>query len=112
MQVPRELIHDVSCRMQRNNSFCEALSLAKMMANYLCDYQKKIRIFSKRRRTFLGALSRGEPQSRLVVLAEKLRHAKLQVFQSRQIVSQDGMEQWQSMSSEEIINRYRKPQGS
>lgn len=30
------------------------------MANYLCDYHKKTRIFSKRLRTLRGAINRGE----------------------------------------------------
>ena len=78
------------------------------MANYLCDYQKKTRIFSKRLRTLRGAINRGETEERLMILAEKLRYAKLQVFQARDGAPEDGSEQWQSMSSQEIINKYRK----
>lgn len=83
------------------------------MANYICNYQKKNKIFAKRERALEGAIKRNESPEHLAVLAEKLRQSKLQAIKAivgsrNQVASRCTVEKWLVMTLEEIIQMYRK----
>jgi len=78
------------------------------MSNYVSGGQKRDKAAAKRERSLMGAIKRGESEGRLLVLAEKLREAKLQACRARRSEHSTSTEKWQSITPQEILKKYRR----
>ena len=93
------------------------------MPAYVANHEKKKRIFAKRERELIHAIKNCFPDDKVLVAAEKLREAKMNVFKcdfSKCSINQPHtfspekvatntpkVQIWLSMSSDDIIEMYR-----
>jgi len=88
------------------------------MSNYIPNYQKANRVFSKRETQLKHAIKNGYTQEKIVKAAERLREAKLKAFKARfahesvlqatSYVPDEQAKQWEELPVEEIIDKYRR----
>ena len=76
------------------------------MSNYLPDGKKKDRIATKCERALLGAIKHDEDESRILLLAQRLKEAKKRACIAKR--QDDGRDKWAMLSIEDVIQRYRK----
>ena len=76
------------------------------MSNYLPDGKKNDRVATKCKRALLGAIKHGESESRILLLAQRLKEAKIKAcVVNRQ---DEGRDKWEALSVDEVIRKYRK----
>src|SRR5687768_3198931 len=88
----------------------------KAMAGYAPNHRKQHKLFQKRERELLHAISAGVAADKLQEAVENLRHAKLQILKSHfahksvlppsSYVPSKTAKFWQSLSQEQILNMY------
>jgi hypothetical protein len=86
------------------------------MAGYAPNHLKQRKLFQKRERELLHAISAGLSAEKLTEAVENLRHAKLQtykshfahksVLQAQSYVPSKPAKLWQSLSQEQILAKY------
>jgi hypothetical protein len=86
------------------------------MAGYAPNHRKQHKLFQKRERELLHAISAGVPREKLAEAVENLRHAKLQTFKSyfaqnsvlpaSNFVPSKTARLWQSLTQDQILAKY------
>ncbi len=76
------------------------------MSNYLPDGKKNDRVATKCERALLGAIKHDESESRIMLLAQRLKEAKIRACIAKH--QNDGRDKWEALSIDDVIRKYRK----
>ena len=76
------------------------------MSNYIPDGNKNDRIATKCERSLIGAIKHNDSESRIVVLAQRLKEAKIRACIAKR--QDEARDKWEESTIDEVIERYRK----